>query len=408
VAVVCPDALGSRSLTAARKNGGIAGATQQGGTFLQAVGTALIGIGKVGETHAQALATLAESSFVGVYHPDRARAQAFASRYAVRGFCNLDEMLHDPRVQMVTICTPHPSHPELVLACARAGKHALVEKPMAVDLRGCDAMIEAADRTGITLGVISQRRFYEPALRMKQAIDDGKIGPPVLGTVTVMGWRDEAYYQSDPWRGKWTTEGGGVMLTQTSHQIDLLQWYMGPIDELFGYWGNLNHPYVEVEDTAIAVMRFRSGALGTLLLSNSQRPGLWGKIHVHGQNGASVGVRTDGGSSFVSGMTSAVEPPINDVWTVPGEEQLLAGWQAEDTARCQSVDVMTYYHRLQIQDFLCAIMEGRSPAVTGREGRKHVEIAIAVYRSQRDRRPISFPLDAVAGSESFDGRLAPH
>jgi predicted dehydrogenase len=276
---------------------------------------------------------------------------------------------------------------------------------MAVDLGGCDRMIQAADEAGIRLGVVSQRRFYEPVLRVKQAIDAGKIGEPVLGTVTVMGWRDEAYYRADPWRGSWDTEGGGVMLTQTSHQIDLLQWFLGPIDELFGYWANLNHPYVEVEDTAVAVMRFKSGALATLLLSNSQRPGLWGKIHVHGATGASVGVQTDGGSPFISGITESVEPPINDLWTVPGEEHLLGVWQEQDRARCETLDVMTHYHTLQIQDFLRAIAEDRDPAVPGREGRKHVEIAVAIYRSQRDGRPQTFPLHGVEGSDDFDGRL---
>jgi len=370
------------------------------------VGTALIGCGKVGDTHAQALRSLEESRFVAVYDPDRARAGAFAARYDVAAYHDLGEMLGNPHVKAACICAPHPLHPELAATCAKAGVHVLVEKPMAVDLRGCDAMIEAADEAGIALGVVSQRRFYEPVRRVKQAIDAGKIGLPVLASVTVMGWRDESYYRSDPWRGKWATEGGGVMLTQTSHQIDLLQWFMGPIDELFGYWANLNHPYIEVEDTAIAIMRFQSGALGTLLLSNSQRPGLYGKIHVHGETGASVGVQTDGGSPFVSGMTEAVEPPVNDLWTVPGEEHLLAQWQTEDRARCQAVDVMTHYHRLQIRDFLRSIIEGREPAVTGREGRKHVEIAMAVYRSQRDRRPVPFPLHAVEGSEQFDGRLS--
>jgi predicted dehydrogenase len=179
---------------------------------------------------------------------------------------------------------------------------------------------------------------------------------------------------------------------------------MGPIDELYGYWANLNHPTIEVEDTAVAVVRFKTGALGTILVSNSQKPGFYGRICVHGENGASVGVQTDGGSPFISGLTETVDAPINDVWTVPGEEHLLAEWQAEDRTRCESLDVITHYHKLQIQDFLRAILEGREPLVTGREGRKHVELFTAVYRSQRDRKPVKFSLDAVIGSERFDGR----
>lgn len=372
---------------------------------MQQVHTAVIGCGKVGDTHARALAGLPESQLVAVYDPLPERAHAFARRYACQAFTNLGELLASGQVQMASICTPHPSHVDLTLTCAQAGLHILVEKPMAVDLHGCDQMISACEQAGVMLGVISQRRLYEPVQRMRQAILDGKIGRPVLGELSVLGWRDEAYYQSDPWRGKWTSEGGGVMLTQTTHQIDLFQWLMGPIDELFGYWGNLNHPYIEVEDTAIAVVRFTSGALGTILLSNSQKPGLYARIHVHGENGASVGVQTDGGSPFISGMTTAVEPPVNDLWTVPGEEHRLTEWQNEDRLRCTQVDPMTHYHRRQIQDFLVAILEKRSPMVDGREGRKLVEIFTAIYRSQRDRQPVKFPVDALLGSHNFDGRL---
>lgn len=376
--------------------------------MMDRIRTALIGCGKVGDTHAQALSNMDESQLVAVYDPDTARAEAFASRYGCQAYTHLESLLHSGEVRMASICTPHPTHVELALACAQAGVHALVEKPMAVDLSGCNQMIAAADRAGTRLGVVSQRRLYEPVQRIREAIVEGKIGRPILATLTVLGWRDEPYYWSDPWRGKWATEGGGVMLTQTTHQIDIFQWLMGPISELFGYWGNLNHPYIEVEDTAIAVIRFRSGALGTIILSNSQKPGLFAKIHVHGENGASVGVQTDGGSPFISGVTTAVDPPLNDLWTVPGEEAMLAKWQAEDRARCDRINPMTYYHRLQIQDFLQAILHNRPPLIDGREGRKPVEIFTAVYRSQRDRQPVHFPLDAIQGSQQFDGRLPPY
>lgn len=368
------------------------------------VGTALIGCGKAGAIHAEAFSKIPESRFVAVSGGRQARA--FADRYGVRVYEDVEELLHDPDVQMVSVCTPHPAHAPLAVAAARAKVHTLLEKPMAASLRDCDRAIAAAEKSGIKLGVIGQRRFYEPVKRVKRAIEEGKIGKPILGTVVVLGWRDEAYYRLGAWRGRWDTEGGGVLVNQTPHQLDLLQWFMGPIKELFGYWDNLNHPYVEVEDTAIAVLRFKSGALGSIVVSNSQKPGLYGKIHVHGENGASVGVQTEGGSPFIAGVTEAVEPPINDVWTVPGEEHLLARWQAKDRAYASSLDVMSHYHELQIQDFLRAIIQDREPAVSGREGRKHVELFTAIYRSQRDRRPVKFPLDAELGSEEFDGRLS--
>lgn len=368
------------------------------------IGTALIGCGKVGNTHAQALKLIPESRFSAVFDMDCERARRFAKTYGVQAFTDLDEMLEDPAIRAATICTPNHTHADMILACARHGVHALVEKPMTVDLRGCDLAIRAADEAGICLGVVSQRRLYPPVKRVKQALEAGKIGKPILATLTVMGWRDEGYYRMDDWRGRWATEGGGVLLTQTTHQLDLFQWFMGPIEEVFGYWDNYNHPYIEVEDTAVAVLRFRDGGMGTILVSNSQKPGFYGKIHVHGSNGASVGVQTDGGSPFVSGVSENVEPPINDIWTVPGEEGLLAQWQAEDIAFFQEHDLMSYCHQLQIQDFLQAILENREPLVSGREGRKHVELFTAIYRSQSQHAPVRFPLQADGAADRLDGR----
>ena len=159
---------------------------------LDQIGTALIGCGKVGDTHAQAFASLKESRFRAVYDTDLARAEAFAARYGVRAYTDLEKLLIQSDVQMASICTPHPTHPDLAVACAQAGVHALIEKPMAVDLKGCDRAIAAAEEANIELGVVSQRRFYEPVRRVKEAIEAGKIGRSVLGTLVVMGWRDAA------------------------------------------------------------------------------------------------------------------------------------------------------------------------------------------------------------------------
>jgi predicted dehydrogenase len=367
--------------------------------------TALLGCGKVGHTHAQALQSLPQSNFVAVCSRSPHKVEQFARKYNTHGYTNLEQMLVEAEVQMVAICTPHPTHAQQIEIAARHGVHILVEKPLASDLADCDRALADCAQAGVKLGVVSQRRFYEPVVRMRQAIKAGKIGQPVLATLTVMGWRDRAYYQSDPWRGQWDSEGGGVMVNQTPHQLDLFQWLMGPIDELFGYWDNFNHPYVEIEDTAIAVIRFKSGALGQILVSNSQKPGLYGKIHIHGSTGASVGAQTEGGSPFISGVTTAVDPPINDIWTIPGEEQLLPVWQEQDRQTAARIDVMTYYHERQIEDFLKAIIENREPLINGDEGRKVVEIFTAIYRSQRDSRPVKFPLQAETDRSDYDGRL---
>jgi predicted dehydrogenase len=358
------------------------------------VRTALIGCGKVGQIHAAALRDLPESDFVAVCDSDAERAAAFAGRYGVRPYANPGQMFKDAGVQAVVVCTPHPQHAAPVIEAAASGVHALVEKPLAATLADCDAMLAAARAAGTKLAVVSQRRLYEPVLRMKVAIDAGKIGRPVLGVFSMFSWRDEAYYRSDPWRGKWSTEGGGVLVNQSPHQLDLLQWFMGAIDEISGYWANLNHPSIEVEDTALAMIRFKNGGLGSVVTSLSQQPGIYTKVHVHGANGASVGVETDRGATFVAGVSAIAEPPLNDLWTIPGEESLLSGFQAEDRARFRQVNATTHYHALQIRDFLRAVLDDRPPLVTGESGRVVVEMFTAVYRSNRDRRPIKFPLAA--------------
>lgn len=373
---------------------------------LTRVRTAVVGYGKVAHTHAQALSVLPESEFTAVCGRNIDRARSFAVQYDVRAYSSIAEMVSDAGIEAVLVCTPHPAHAEAVVMAADLGVHAMVEKPLASSLRDCDAMISAVRRAGVKLGVVCQRRLYESVQRVKAAIDQGKIGHPILGAVIMLGWRDEFYYDADPWRGTWDGEGGGLLVNQSPHQLDLLQWFMGPIDELFGYWDNLNHPYIEVEDTAVAVIRFKSGALGSILLSNSQKPGIYGKVHVHGSSGASVGVQTDGGAMFIAGMTSVLEPPINDLWTVPGEESFVSRWRDEDRALFERIDTTKHYHVLQIQEFLQAILEDREPMTNGEEGRKTVELFTAIYRSQRDRRPVKFPLDAESGSEAFDGRLS--
>jgi predicted dehydrogenase len=359
---------------------------------VEPVRTALIGCGKVGATHVQALRDLPQSELVAVCDASADRAAAFAATYGGRPFTDVARMLDEASIQTVTIATPHPLHAPAAILAAQAGAHILVEKPMAASLDDCDAMLEAARRSGVTLGIISQRRWYEPVRRMKAAIDAGKIGQPALGVFQMYSWRDLAYYRSDPWRGRWDTEGGGVLVNQSPHQLDLLRWFLGDVAEVFGEYANLNHPGVEVEDTAVATLRFTSGALGSIITSVSQCPGLYTKVHVHGTNGASVGVETDRGATFIAGVSGIAEPPLNDVWTIPGEEDLLAGFQAEDRARFAAVDAATHYHALQIRDFLAAVIEGRPPEVTGEDGRAVVAMFAAIYRSARERRPAAFPL----------------
>jgi UDP-N-acetyl-2-amino-2-deoxyglucuronate dehydrogenase len=352
--------------------------------------TAIVGCGKVAGTHALAYQALANSELVGVCDVSSERANAFAEKLYVNPYTDLAEMLKREQVDVLSICTQHTQHPAAVEIAAAAGVHVISEKPLAIDLASCDRAIAAARAAGIKLGVISQRRWYEPVMRMKEAIDSGKLGKPVLAIVTMLGWREPAYYLSDPWRGTWAGEGGGVVVSQAPHYLDLLCWLMGPAAELHAYWDNYNHPGIEVDDTVVASVRFESGGMGSIVLSNSQRPGLWGKIHIHGSSGASVGAEIDSGSPFISGVTEKMDPPFNDIWTVPGEERNLEPWNSEDRSR--PWNVMTYYHQLQLADFLAAVLQDREPMVNGEAGRQVVELFTAVYRSQKEHAPQKLPL----------------
>lgn len=371
---------------------------------MEKIRTAIIGVGKVSHLHAKALMNQKQAEFTAVYSREILKAKDFASQYNVKAYSDIEEMIRDSKIDLVTICTPHPVHKDSVLKAINAGAHVLVEKPLASTLEDCDRMIAAAKKKNVLIGAISQRRFYEPVQRIRRAIDHGKIGEPILGTINVYSWRDEAYYKSDPWRGKWKEEGGGVLVNQTPHQIDILQWFMGPVDELFGYWENFNHPYIEVEDTAIAVIKFKNGGIGNIVVSNSQNPALYGKVHVHGKNGASIGVQTDGGAMFIAGMSGIVEPPYNDLWTIKSEEMLLEKWKKEDADFFSKIDPTFYFHERQFEGFINAIINGKKPLIDGEEGRKTVEIFTAIYRSTRDKKPIKFPLKSEYGND-FDGRL---
>ncbi len=359
---------------------------------MQKLRTGLVGCGKVADLHAKALQSLPESEFVAVCGRTSEKTNAFAKKYGVGPYTSIVEMIERERVQALCVCTPHPEHAAPTIAAAKAGVHVLVEKPLASSLADCDAMLSEARVAKSLIGTVSQRRFYPPCQRIRQAIANGKLGSPVLGTAVIFGWRDAAYYRSDPWRGSWKGEGGGVLVNQSPHQLDLLLWYLGEVEEVFGYWANLNHPYIEVDDTAVAVVRFKNGALGNITVSNSQNPAIHARVSVHGANGASVSVQTDGGAMFVPGLSQITEAPFNDIWTIPGEENLLTAWREDDARFFRSVNPMEHFHRLQVQDFLRAIIEQRPPMVSGEDGRRTVELFTGIYRATRNCRPVQFPL----------------
>ncbi len=350
----------------------------------------MIGYGKVAQLHAQAIRDSLGGTLVAVCGRNKERREAFAEQWGIAGRATVAEMAELDHIDAVIIATPHPQHHDDTIAAFDAGCHVLVEKPMALTEAQCTEMILAAERSGNMLSVVSQRRWYPSSLRIREAIDSGKLGSPAIAQAIILGWRDLAYYESDPWRGKWGTEGGGVCINQAPHQFDLMHWYMGPVSRIFAEWDNVNHPYIEVEDTAVATIRFANGGMGSILVSNSQKPGIYAKVHIHGSSGASAGVQTDGGAMFIAGRSGIAEPPVNDLWTIPGEEALLATFRQQDEAFFKTIDPTTYFFSRQIDDFARAINEGSRPMVTGEDGRETVRIIEGIYRSGRSNEPIVY------------------
>jgi predicted dehydrogenase len=364
---------------------------------------AILGCGKVAHLHAQAVKNLPNAKLAGVWSRTSKTSFDFAKKYKTKSFVDIEMLVQSEFIDLAIICTPHPFHKEPAIEAAKAGANILVEKPLASSLEDCDVMIEVCRNAGVKLGVVSQRRWYSPVKRVKDAIEMGKIGKPVFGTINILGWRDKNYYDADEWRGTWKMEGGGVLVNQAPHQLDILLWYMGEIDEVYGLWKNLNHPYIEVDDTAVAIVKFKNGGIGNIIVSNSQKPGIFGKVHVHGENGASVGVQTDGGAMFVAGQSGVLEPPVNDLWTIPGEEKLLKKWVQEDSEFFTAHDPTVFYMERQIEDFLHALDNKSEPLITGEDGRRTVELFTAIYRSTRDNKPVKFPLQPENSGE-MDGR----
>mgnify|MGYP001351535172 CR=1 FL=1 len=351
---------------------------------------AIIGCGKVSALHAISLSKAQGIKLCAAYDRHLDRATAFCAPRNITPYDDIARMIKEERIDAVVVTTPHPVHKEHAITAMKAGAHVLIEKPMAVTVADCTAILDCAEKCHKTVGIISQRRWYPACQRIKKAIDEDKIGKPVLGQLTMLGWRDEKYYASDPWRGKWSTEGGGVLVNQAPHQLDLLHWYLGPVKEVYGIWKNFNHPYIEVEDTAIATVQFSTGAMASILVSNSQKPGIYAKVHIHGDKAFSTGVQTDGGAMFIAGMSGILEPPVNDLWTIPGEEKNLEAWKQEDTAFFGKIDATWYFFMLEEEEFAKALLSGGQPSSNGWEGLETVKLIEGIYRSTQSGKPVIY------------------
>lgn len=337
----------------------------------------IIGCGKIARTHAEAVGSIPGASLVAFCDADLGRAQAFADEFGAEiATDSLDTFFSKGTLDAAMVCTPHPAHEKLVVACAEAGVNVLCEKPIAIRLEEADRMIEAADAAGVAFGVIFQRRFWPAAQRIRRAIDDGLLGKLTFGSSYSHLWRPQDYFESDPWRGKWETEGGGVMMNQAVHMVDMLQWYMGPAVEVYGKIATLRHgAYIDVEDTVAATLLFESGALGSIEAFTTIQPDYGFRVTVRGDNGATASLQE----------TPEGTQGINDIWTFEPGAGERATWEAAEIGRPGFPE----FHQLQIAEFLDAIRHGRPPAVTGCDARNSLAIILGIYESSRTGKPVA-------------------
>lgn len=335
----------------------------------------IVGCGMISEFQTLAIRQLDHAEVAGYFDTVPDRADARSREFGARHYHELDDMLRDPAIDAISICTPSGVHLDPAVAAASAGKHVMVEKPIEITVDRCDRIIQACKKTGVILGAIFPRRFQESSLALKEAIRVGRFGNIVLADVAIRWWRSQDYYDTGGWKGTWKLDGGGALMNQGIHGIDLLQWLMGGIQSVAGFMDTRAHTGIEVEDVATAAVRFKNGALGTIAGTTGAWPGTKIRIEVCGSGGHVI-----------------LEDEVIEKWTFADEktedeeirEKLgprggLSGGGASDP---KAIDYEG--HRRNFEDFVGAIREGTTPRVDGSEGRHAVEVITSIYRSAKE------------------------
>src|SRR5262249_6313998 len=249
------------------------------------IGFGVVGCGMIGKVQAEAIKSIAGARLLAVCGRDEKRTSEFAAKFGVAGYTNYEAFLKHPDLQIVNICTPSGLHAEQGIKAAQAGKHVLVEKPIEITIERADALIESCDKAGVELGVIFQSRFLPAVQQIKQVIDDGKLGRLMVGDAIVKWYRATEYYARDSWHGTMALDGGGALINQAIHTVDLLRWMMGPVETVFAMKSALRYPHIEGEDTLVASLRFRNGALGVIEAATSAKPGFKRRLEISGECG---------------------------------------------------------------------------------------------------------------------------
>lgn len=345
-------------------------------------GFGIVGCGMISRFHAKAIEEVRGARLVACFDQFPASADNLAAETGCRAYHALDAMLADNDVHIVVIGTPSGAHMEPAVAAANAGKHVIVEKPLEITLTRCDKIIAACAKNNVKLGAIFPSRFHYASQEIKKAIEGGRFGKLTIGDAYVKWYRSQAYYDSGAWRGTWELDGGGALMNQAIHSVDLLAWLMGPVVEIRAQTATLAHERIAVEDTAMATLRFANGALGVIEATTAAYPGYLKKIEVHGSEGTAVLEEED------LKVWDFMKPARGDKKILEKmSESHSSGGGASDPAA-----IGHHGHALQFADFIKAIKTNGKPAVDGPEGRSSVEIILAIYKAAESGKPIQLPL----------------
>ncbi|MEX1212290.1 MAG: Gfo/Idh/MocA family oxidoreductase [Balneolaceae bacterium] len=336
----------------------------------------LVGLGNISSIHAEAVKNSRYGTLSAAASSRKEKREAFANKWSVRGFETFEAMLESSDVDLVSICTPSGTHLDYGEKAAKAGKHVVIEKPIEITLKRAARLLNVCSENDVQLAVIYQSRFMKPVRQMKEAIDSGRIGRPFMATASVKWYRTDEYYREAPWRGTLELDGGGAVINQSIHTIDLLQWMMGEVATIQAKTGTFTHEGIEGEDNAVAALEFASGAIGTFVASTSVRPAQPRKIEIHG---------TAGTARLVDNEFRLIRP--GDDESSGGEGKATGG---EDPLANFAYEP----HRDQFDEIFEAIRKGERPPVSGPESLNSLSFVEAIYRSSAEKRAIS-PADLI-------------
>ncbi len=336
----------------------------------------IIGCGVIGPLHAEAISSLPDAALVAVADTDAEKAQELAQKYGAHAYTDAQEMLEREHLDVVDVCTPSGMHGEHACLAMRAGAHVIIEKPMEIQQQRLAEILQVQKETGRKVAVISQHRFDAASAQVHALIQEGALGRLVLGNAAIPWWRAQKYYDSGAWRGTWELDGGGVLMNQSIHSIDLLQWLMGPVQRIQAYTDTLVHS-IETEDVAVAILRFANGAIGTISATTGGYPGAVTRIEVFGDKGSAI-IENDRLAYLHLARDDQKELGIYG-----GAKKTASEEQTESTAAQNPAALQTNTHAQQIANMIQAIRENGTPLVDGQAGRHPVEIILGVYEAAR-------------------------